>query len=80
MKKEILNHVYKMLREHPEEWKFTKYEATYKNIEIWLCNRYYHTEFNVGSIHIGGSNILWMLKPWEWWRVKLIKEVEKSSI
>lgn len=71
--------MYKSLNEEPEKWSFGKHEATNGKIIIWLANRYYGTEASYGSITIGGSCAFWFFKPWEWWRVSLIKAVEVAQ-
>lgn len=79
MKRKILKLIHNSLISEPEKWSFGRYEATNGKIIIWLANRYYGTEANYGSIKIGGSCAFWFLLPWQWWRVSLIKAVEKAQ-
>lgn len=81
IKKQALNIVLESLKNNPEDWKFTRYEATNKKIKanIWLENRYYFTTMNLGPVMVGGLACFWMFCPWEWWRVSLIKAVENAQ-
>lgn len=83
LKRRILNEIIASLRKNPENWTFDKHTARHKQlpIEIWTSNRYYGTKWSFGVIHstYSDSDLFWMLKPWQWWRVTLIREVEKAQ-
>lgn len=81
LKSRIRHEIIASLRKNPENWTFDKHTAKHKQlpIEIWTSNRYYGTCWSYGSIHSGDTDLFWVLKPWKWWRVTLIKEVEKAQ-
>lgn len=76
----VLAEVFRSLRDDPEKWEFGGYEATCGKITIWMKNRYYCTTVSYGSVEIGGQCLLWALKPWQWWRMRLIKAVECAQL
>lgn len=61
----------------PELWSFGEYEATCGKMKVWVVNRYYGTKFSYGSIHQDSNNSFWWLFPCEYWRVRLIRKIEK---
>lgn len=83
IKSKIRKEIIASLRSNPENWSFDKHYARHKQlpIEIWLCNRFYGTKWVYGSLQSthSGTNLVWFLNPWQWWRVSLIREVEKAQ-
>lgn len=73
--------IMKSLKENPEDWEIGKYYATNHKLKVsvWLENRYYCTHFMVDGMSFKTMSILWPLLPWEWWRYRLIKQVEKTQ-
>lgn len=66
------------LKNEPEKWTFTNYQAMNSEMCVWTGNRHYGTHFSYGSVYAGGVKIFWFLH--EWWRVKLVNAVDEASI
>ncbi len=83
MKRTIRKEIIKSLRKNPENWTFDRHYARHKQlpIEIWLCNRFYGTRWTYGAIQSDDDKINcgWWFKPWQWWRVEMIRAVEEAQ-
>lgn len=81
LRRKVYKKIMQSLKENPEDWSIGKYYATNHklNVSVWLANRYYCTHFTVGEMSFETMSIMWPLFPWEWWRYRLIKQVEQTQ-
>lgn len=75
----VVRGVLHSLNSEPEAWTIDRWTARKGDIEVWISNRYYGTEIKYGGIYVGGMSIFWGLFPTQWWRVRVVRAVERAQ-
>lgn len=77
--KAVVEDVLNSLDVEPMNWRIDRYTAQKGQIEVWIANRYYATAIRYGGIHVGGMSMFWWLFPSQWWRVRVVRAVERAQ-
>jgi hypothetical protein len=69
-----LKRIIESLRDEPLAWTINEYEATCRDMTVWIGNGHYGIDFQLGRIRWSSNCFpFWFVNPFGWWRVTLLR-------